>query len=127
MSQTPTPPYEEPHVERLGPKEAQRPITPGRHRTALFVAMAADAIQWVLGPMLLWGAASPVDDVLDVVVAFVLVRLIGFHWLLMPAFVTKIIPFVDLVPTWTAAVWLATRGRVMKTDEPVPGPAPRVD
>jgi len=127
MSQTPSPSVEEPHVERLEPREARRPIMPGRHRTALFVAMAADAIQWVLGPMLIWGAASPLDDVLDVVVAFVLIRLIGFHWVLMPAFVTKIIPFVDLVPTWTAAVWLATRGRVTKTDEPAAGPAPRAD
>lgn len=127
MSQTPSPSVEEPQIERLPSREARRPITPGQHRMALAVAMTADVIQWVLGPLLIWGAASPIDDLLDVVVAFVLIRLIGFHWVLMPAFVAKIVPFVDLVPTWTAAVWLATRGRVTKTDEPVPRPAPHAD
>ena len=112
MSETPSSPVEEPRVERLPAREAEvEGLTPGRRRAALAIALVADVVQWVLGPLVLWGAASPVDDVLDVVVAFLIIRLIGFHWALMPAFVAKIIPIVDLVPTWTAAVWLATRGR----------------
>jgi hypothetical protein len=111
MSETPSSSVEEPRVERLPPREGSlEELDSGRRRAALFIAIAADAIQWVFAPLLLWGAASPLDDLLDVVVAFLLIRLIGFHWALMPAFVAKIVPFVDLVPTWTAAVWLATRG-----------------
>ena len=111
MSETPTSPVEEPRVERLPPRGAALDeLDPGKRRAAMAIAIVADAIQWVLAPLVLWGAASPLDDVLDVVVAFLLIRLIGFHWALMPAFVAKIVPVVDLVPTWTAAVWLATRG-----------------
>jgi hypothetical protein len=112
MSETPATQVEEPRVERLPPRGAPiEGLSPGKRRTALAIALVADVIQWVLAPLVLWGVASPLDDVLDVVVAFLLIRLIGFHWALAPAFVAKIVPFVDLVPTWTAAVWLATRGR----------------
>ena len=112
MSETPSSPVEEPRVERLPAQEAQvEELAPAKRRAALAIAMVADVVQWVLGPLVLWGAASPVDDVLDVVVAFLVIRLIGFHWALLPAFVAEVVPFVDLVPTWTAAVWLATRGR----------------
>src|SRR5262245_36049677 len=112
MSETPSPSVEEPRVERLPPRGASSgELDPAKRRAAIAIAIAADAIQWVFAPLVLWGAASPLDDVLDVVVGFLLIRLIGFHWALMPAFVAKIVPFVDLVPTWTAAVWLATRGR----------------
>ena len=117
MSTTPSSPVEEPRVERLPPREAPvSGLTPGRRRAALAVAVAADIIQWVGAPLFFWGAGSSLDDVLDVVVAIVLVRLIGFHWALVPAFVAEIVPFVDLVPTWTAAVWLATRGRTVRAD-----------
>ena len=111
MTETPSSPVEEPRVERLPRGAALEELTPGKRRAALMIAMVADAIQWVFAPLLFWGAASPLDDVLDVVVAFLLIRLIGFHWALLPAFITKIVPMVDLVPTWTAAVWLATRGK----------------
>jgi hypothetical protein len=42
----------------------------------------------------------------------VLLRLIGWHWALLPAFVGELIPGLDLVPTWTAAVLFATRGKL---------------
>jgi len=41
----------------------------------------------------------------------VLVSLVGFHWAFLPSFVTKMLPFVDLAPTWTMALIIATRGR----------------
>ena len=56
------------------------------------------------------GALSPWNDVLDVVVGLILLRLIGWHWALLPAFVGELIPGLDLVPTWTASVLFATRG-----------------
>ncbi len=83
------------------------PVSP--RRTALAIAIMADALQIVLFPVFAAGAASPVDDLLDVVVAFLLIRLLGWHWAFLPSFVAKVVPGVDLVPTWTMAVLLATR------------------
>ena len=73
------------------------------------VAIETDAIQWVLLPFFAAGAVSPIDDALDVIAAAVLIRLLGWHWAFLPAFIAEIIPGANLVPTWTAAVFLATR------------------
>ncbi len=73
--------------------------------------MFADVVQWVLWPLFVGGATSPLEAAVDVVVAVGLVRLLGWHWAFLPSFVVELIPGVDLVPTWTAAVFLATRGR----------------
>jgi hypothetical protein len=94
-------------LPRWEPERApRRPLV----RMAWVVALATDAIQWILWPLLAEGVLSPFNDVLDVVVAAVLIRLLGWHWAFLPAFLAEIIPGVDLVPTWTAAVFLATRG-----------------
>jgi hypothetical protein len=85
------------------------PLGPGRHRLALAIAVGADVIQWIAFPLFVWGGASPWNDAIDLIVAVVMFRLVGFHWAFLPAFVAELIPFVDLVPSWTAAVWLATR------------------
>lgn len=84
-------------------------------RIAWAVALAADALQWVFLPLFWAGAASPFDDVLDLAVGFLLWRLLGWHWALLPALIAELIPGLDLVPTWTAAVWLATRGDKPRT------------
>jgi hypothetical protein len=104
------PPDEPPllETERLAPKPKRRL---GRVPLAWIVAIAADVIQWVIWPVFLAGAASPVDDVIDVVVGAVLVKLLGWHWSFAPSFVVKLIPVADFAPTWTMAVFLATRGR----------------
>ena len=47
---------------------------------------------------------SPADDILDLAVAAVLVRLLGWHWEFLPAFAGELVPGVDLVPFWTLAV-----------------------
>jgi hypothetical protein len=78
-------------------------------RTALTVAIIADALQIVFFPMFVEGAMSPIDDLLDIVVAWLLIRLLGWHWAFLPSFAAKVIPGVDLVPTWTMAVLVATR------------------
>jgi hypothetical protein len=75
------------------------------------VALGADVLQLVALPMFVPGAAAPWNDVLDVVVGLVLMRLIGWHWAFLPAFVSELVPGLDLVPTWTAAVLFATRGK----------------
>jgi hypothetical protein len=86
-------------------------LTVAQVRTARVVALAADLLQVVLLPAFFPGAASPANDVVDVAVAIVLLRLLGWHWAFLPAFLAEAVPVVDLAPTWTAAVFLATRGR----------------
>jgi hypothetical protein len=80
-------------------------ILPGsRFRAAIALAILADALQIVVLPLFVEGAESPADDVLDLGVAAVLVRLLGWHWEFLPSFVGKLVPGVDLVPFWTLAV-----------------------
>ena len=93
-------------------------------RTALAIAILADALQFVFFPMFVEGAFSPVDDLLDIVVAWILIRLLGWHWAFLPSFVAKLIPGADLVPTWTMAVLLATR---KTTHEQVETAAPIIE
>ncbi len=78
-------------------------------RTALAIAVLADALQIVFFPMFVEGALSPLDDLLDIAVAWMLIRLLGWHWAFLPSFVAKVVPGLDLVPTWTMAVLVATR------------------
>ncbi len=85
-------------------------VTPARIKAARFLAAGTDLLQIVLLPAFLPAVASPVNDVIDVAVALALLRLVGWHWSFLPSFVVELIPIVDLVPTWTAAVFLATRG-----------------
>ena len=75
-----------------------------RFWAALILAMAADALQIFVFPLFVEGAFSPADDVLDVVVAAVLVHLLGWHWEFLPAFAAELVPGVDLVPFWSLAV-----------------------
>jgi len=80
-------------------------ISPGsRFRAAMALAMMADALQIVVFPLFAEGALSPADDVLDLVVAAVLVHLLGWHWEFLPSFFAELVPGVDLVPFWTLAV-----------------------
>jgi hypothetical protein len=86
------------------------PLSPGRIRAARIVAVGADLLQIVVLPAFYPGVLSPANNVIDGVVAIALVLLVGWHWAFLPAFVAEMIPFVDLIPTWTAAVMIATRG-----------------
>ncbi len=78
-------------------------------RLAWVVAIAADALQLAAIPLFGEGALSPADTVLDLVVAFVLVRLLGWHWAFVPTLAAELVPGADLFPTWTAAVWYVSR------------------
>ncbi len=78
-------------------------------RAAMILAIAADALQMFVFPLFAEGALSPADDVLDLAVAAVLVRLVGWHWEFLPAFAGELVPGVDLVPFWTLAVANAYR------------------
>jgi hypothetical protein len=94
-------------------------IMPGtRFRTALILAVIADALQIVLLPLFVEGAESPADDLLDLAIGAALVRLLGWHWEFLPSFLAKLVPGVDLVPFWTMAV--ANVYRKSKRDLVVP-------
>lgn len=80
-------------------------ISPGpQFKTAMLVAVLADALQLVVFPMFMEGAFSPADDLLDLGVAGLLTHLLGWHWEFLPSFFAKLVPGVDLVPFWTIAV-----------------------
>ena len=80
-------------------------ISPGpRFRTAMLLAIVADALQLALIPLFVEGAASPADDVLDLGIAAVMISLLGWHWEFVPTFLVKLVPGADLVPFWTIAV-----------------------
>jgi hypothetical protein len=80
-------------------------ISPGsQFRTAMVLAIIADALQIIIFPAFFEGALSPAEDILDFGVGALLVRLLGWHWEFLPSFLAKLVPGVDLVPFWTMAV-----------------------
>src|ERR1700687_1949258 len=82
------------------------------HRLAWAVAIAADTLQIAAFPLFVEGGLSPADSLLDLIVAFILISLLGWHWAFLPTLAAELIPGADLFPTWTAAVWFVTRQRV---------------
>ena len=88
-------------------------LTQNRVRLAYAVAIAADVLQFALGPFG-WPFA---DELLDVVAAAATWRLLGFHPLLLPTFVLEAVPIADLLPTWTGCVALVVsmrRGQISR-------------
>ena len=80
-------------------------ILPGpRFRTAMMLAIVADALQIVVFPLFVQGALSPADDILDLGIGAAMIHLLGWHWEFLPSFLAKLVPGVDLVPFWTMAV-----------------------
>jgi hypothetical protein len=77
-------------------------LTRSRVRLAYGVAIATDVLQLLLGPFG-WAFA---DEILDVLAMALEWRLLGFHPLLLPTFVLKFLPVVDMLPTWTGCVAL---------------------
>lgn len=94
------------------------PPSPARVWLARGIAIAADLLQIGLFPYFAEGAISPLDAGLDVLVGVVLVLLVGWHIAFVPTFIVEMLPFADLAPTWTLAVFIATRGRG-RAQEPV--------
>ena len=99
----------EPPIERLPPRPPRSPRS--RVRMARVLAVAADAVQILFLPLFGEGFASPLNDALDVMVGLVLVWLVGWHWAFLPSFAAELVPGLDVFPSWTTAVWFATRGR----------------
>ena len=79
-------------------------VPAGRKKIAFGIAVIADLIQAGMFPVFWEGAASPPDDVLDLIIAGTLILLLGFRWRLLMAFALELVPGVALFPSWTAVV-----------------------
>ena len=97
---------------------------PRLSRTRIFfavaVAVAADVMQFffgLLGPVG-WTFA---DDTIDVIAMMLTMWALGFHLLLLPTFVVKLVPVIDMLPTWTGCVAavIALRKRAERSVPPV--------
>jgi hypothetical protein len=73
-------------------------LTRTRIVLALAVAVFADGLQLLLGP-LGWVLG---DQAIDCVAMVLTSWTIGFHILLLPTFVVELVPVLEDLPTWTA-------------------------
>jgi len=99
-------------------------LTKRRILTARIIAVVADALQLGLFPLFGEGWLSPFNDILDGVVAALMIALVGWHWSFLPAFIAELVPGFDAVPSWTVAVLVATRHPASDAD-PAAAPASR--
>ena len=76
---------------------------------AWVVAVSVDALQIGLFPVFGTGVALPLNVLLDAVTTIIMTWLLGFHIAFVPTFAMEFMPIVDIAPTWTIAVWIATR------------------
>jgi hypothetical protein len=91
-------------------------LTRGRMAFALAVAMIADGLQLLIGPL----GWFIFDEIIDVVALVLICPAIGFHLLLLPTFIVELFPIVDMLPTWTGCVAavIALRKREQRTTAP---------
>ena len=104
---------------------ASVPADPGarRLRWAWLVAIAADVLQNALLPVFAEGWLSPANDALDLVVSLALLRLLGWHPALLPTLLVELVPGVDLLPTWSAAVAVVALSRRARPGPPAHPPS----
>jgi hypothetical protein len=93
-------------------------LTRRRIWLACCVALVADGIQLLLGPL---GWAF-VDETIDIIAMILLTLTLGFHSLFLPTFVMEFIPGVDMLPTWTACTFVVIGLRRKRTAAPPPPP-----
>lgn len=83
------------------------------------IAIAADVLQLGLLPLLGAGWLSPLNNAIDILVGFVMVRRLGWHLAFLPTFIAELLPFVDIFPSWTLAVLFVTRKTKPAPETPV--------
>lgn len=109
--------------EQMGQKQGKLTTFSGpRLKAALGLAIVADIVQMIVLPLVVEGAASPADDLIDLCVGGLLTLLVGWHWEFLPSFAGKLVPGVDLVPLWTLAV-----ANVYRKAKPLPAVREGVD
>ncbi len=96
------------------------PLTRPRMILALGVAVAADGLQMLLGPL---GWAG-IDQLIDIVAMVLMTRILGFHILLLPTFVVELVPVLEELPTWTACAAAVIALRKREQNNPPPPPVP---
>jgi hypothetical protein len=111
--------------EKLNSLFRAPPLTRPRMVVALAIAVAADGLQLLLGPL---GWAF-IDQAIDFVAMILVSWAIGFHILFLPTFVVELVPVLDDLPTWTActAAVIVLRKRVQRPPPPAPPDKPVVD
>lgn len=82
----------------------------GRIRAARALAICTDLLQIGFPYIFGEGFLSPFADALDVAACLALTALIGWNNAFIPTFLIEILPVGNLAPTWTIAVFIATRG-----------------
>ena len=97
----------------------RRDVSPLRLKAAWVVAVGTDALQVFIFPATIEGVFSPVEVVLDFVAMGVLSWLVGWHWAFLPSIIVELVPGLDLAPTWTIGLAIATRG--LNTQAPASG------
>jgi hypothetical protein len=114
------PPFLSKLNQRNGPK-----LTKTRIILALAIATLTDGLQFLLGPL----GCLLIDDVIDVITMVLTSLVLGFHWLLLPTFVLKLVPLADDLPTWTACVAavIVLRKHEQRTATPPPGEKPPIE
>lgn len=95
-----------------------------RFRVALALAMLVDAVQIGLFPLFAPGFVSVANIGVDTTAFLIFLVLIGWHPVLLPGFILEQVPLLGIAPTWTIAVWLASR-RHLRTEEITPTPEPK--
>ncbi|MEI9960550.1 MAG: hypothetical protein WDM76_05270 [Limisphaerales bacterium] len=70
-------------------------LTRTRIIIALAIAICADGLQLLLGPL----GWTFIDQIIDVAAMVLMSWVIGFHLLLLPTFVVEFFPVVDMLPT----------------------------
>jgi len=93
-------------------------LTRQRVWLAFVVAVVADGLQLLLGPL----GWLVLDEVIDLLAMGLSCWLLGFHPLLLPTFVLEIIPVVDMLPTWTGCVAVVVALRQRQQDTVVEPP-----
>ncbi|MGO8764506.1 MAG: hypothetical protein ACLQSR_05135 [Limisphaerales bacterium] len=102
-------------------------MTKTRIVLALGIAVFTDGLQLLLG--LLGPIGYFADDVTDVIAMLLTSWVLGFHWLLLPTFVLKLVPLADDLPTWTACVAavIVLRKREQRAATPMPPEKPTIE
>ena len=91
-------------------------LTQRRIWLAFTVAIVADGLQLLLGPL----GWIFLDEVIDVLAMLLMTLLLGFHPLFLPTLIVEFIPVVDMLPTWIGctAVVVALRRKQPRADPP---------
>lgn len=117
-------------MTELPPPNSKR--NPKRIAMAFAVAAIADALQFPMTAGMIFGATLPplavADVIIDLIAMAATVRLLGFHWVLLPGFILEAIPGIDLIPTWTGCVafvvWRQKQAAEQTGPAAPPKPAP---